>query len=948
MAKPLELESRTTLFFVTASILALSAIWAVYEETYVRRPWKDYQIAFFELQAKRAKEKLEAAKKAFESEETQAKLKELEQKLEETRARIADPAVRAQYEEDLRLERKLQIRCDELKQEIAFAKSRLDASYSRYQEALHHGEDREAFLEQEEMARHEAEIARLQEEYEKAHGELKDVQARLDEYRGAVAKIEKEIEKLKKPVADAEQALAKVKAQSPELTQIWIPDLDVVDRCHNCHVGIDKMGYSDPMEVVAYAQALQEDGKELDAVTRRYGVDVATVEKWLEQAEAGETPDDGVPEVFRTHPHRWELLLQSHPAERFGCTPCHEGQGPQTKGIGSLLGGKEFDHGRNDHYWIRPMMKGDFVQSTCPDCHFGDTNLRFAEVLNQGQNLMQKVSCIGCHPIDGYPNDKKAGPTLTHVRAKTTPGWLEEWIKYPKAWREHTSMPNFWPEAVDPDRPKWERKEWAKKRDEEVRAITAYLWLNSEGAEGYLEPAPPPGDVARGREIVQKVGCYGCHAVEMKDPIVPHPGSETRAVGPKLARIGEKTNYQWLYNWVRDPGRLWHDTKMPSLRLTRQEAADVAAYLMTLTTGVEYETPALYNDPDALKAEAEKGRKLIGYYGCFGCHDIPGFENAQRIGADLSEFGRKMTSLLDFGNAITNPREQTWENWVELKLKDPRAYRTLRVETRMPKFDFTNEEVHALMVFLKSRRKESRPAAYDAMTDPRRQAIAEGEKLLTRYNCRGCHQIRGKGGLIQARYEHVPMAPPELFAVGAKTKPEWLYHFLQDPSSMTVRPWLEIRMPTFPWHEGEVTTLVRYFNALDDSKYPYIEPEPPADPELVAVGKQLFEQLRCSQCHMTSSVVPEDANLASLAPNLRTAHYKLRRSWIPKWLSDPNAWQKGSRMPAFWPGGFSPFPNVLGGDAQRQMEAVAAYVHQLGAPKPEVTERTGRRTAMRR
>ncbi|RMG21371.1 MAG: hypothetical protein D6729_00850 [Deltaproteobacteria bacterium] len=654
------------------------------------------------------------------------------------------------------------------------------------------------------------------------------------------------------------------------------------------------------------------------------------------------------PRVFRTHPHRWELLLQSHPSERFGCTPCHEGQGPQTKGVGSLLGGKPFDHGRNDHYWIRPMLKGDFVQATCPDCHFGDTNLRFAEVLNQGQNLMQKVACIGCHPMDGYPNDRKAGPTLTHIRAKTTPGWLETWIKYPKAWREHTSMPNFWPEAVDEERPKWERKEWAKKRDEEVRAIVAYLWLNSEGSEGYLEPAPPPGNVERGRALVQKVGCYGCHAVEMKDEIVPHPGSENRAVGPKLARIGEKTNYQWIYNWIRNPSRLWHDTKMPSLRLSKQEAADVAAYLSTLSTGVEYETPPLYNDPQALKAAAEKGKKLIGYYGCFGCHDIPGFENAQRIGADLSEFGRKQTSLLDFGNAITNPRAQTWENWIELKLKNPRAYRTKRVETRMPDFDFTNEEVHALMVFLKSRRKEQRPTAYNAMSKERNVAIAEGEKLITRYNCRGCHKIRGKGGLIGKRYEHVSMAPPELFAIGAKTKPDWLYHFLLDPSSMKIRPWLEIRMPTFPWHEGEVTTLVRYFNALDNSEYPYMRPEPPPDPELVAVGKQLFENLHCSQCHMTSNVVPENANLASLAPNLRTSYYKLRREWIPKWLSDPNAWQKDTRMPSFWPGGFSPFPDVLGGDAEKQKEAVAAYVHQLGAPKAEVTERTVRRTAMRR
>ena len=43
-------------------------------------------------------------------------------------------------------------------------------------------------------------------------------------------------------------------------------------------------------------------------------------------------------------------------------------------------------------------------------------------------------------------------------------------------------------------------------------------------------------------------------------------------------------------------------------------------------------------------------RRTIGKYGCFGCHDIPGFEDAKPIGTALVDWGRKETSKLAFEN----------------------------------------------------------------------------------------------------------------------------------------------------------------------------------------------------------------------------------------------------------------------------------------------------------
>ena len=42
------------------------------------------------------------------------------------------------------------------------------------------------------------------------------------------------------------------------------------------------------------------------------------------------------------------------------------------------------------------------------------------------------------------------------------------------------------------------------------------------------------------------------------------------------------------------------------------------------------------------------GRRSIGKYGCFACHDIPGYEDAKPIGTALNDWGRKDPARLAF------------------------------------------------------------------------------------------------------------------------------------------------------------------------------------------------------------------------------------------------------------------------------------------------------------
>src|SRR5207237_2458047 len=67
--KPLELQSLKWPFVGLAVLLALSALWAVYDEVVPRRPWKDYQREFFKLEEAHLKADRERAQRRLDAPE---------------------------------------------------------------------------------------------------------------------------------------------------------------------------------------------------------------------------------------------------------------------------------------------------------------------------------------------------------------------------------------------------------------------------------------------------------------------------------------------------------------------------------------------------------------------------------------------------------------------------------------------------------------------------------------------------------------------------------------------------------------------------------------------------------------------------------------------------------------------------------------------------------------
>jgi cbb3-type cytochrome oxidase cytochrome c subunit len=166
------------------------------------------------------------------------------------------------------------------------------------------------------------------------------------------------------------------------------------------------------------------------------------------------------------------------------------------------------------------------------------------------------------------------------------------------------------------------------------------------------------------------------------------------------------------------------------------------------------------------------GKKTISRMGCFGCHDIPGFETAKPIGTELAMWGLKARmdpDKLDFAHIVEylespdshDPHAQPdFEMYAEglkehkgdaflwQKLRDPRSYDYDKLKAwddklRMPRFPFADdpEKVEAVMSFILGLVADDQiPQNYrNVPQSGPKVALIEGEKALEKFNCRGCH-----------------------------------------------------------------------------------------------------------------------------------------------------------------------------------------------------------------
>ncbi|RMH16346.1 MAG: hypothetical protein D6696_18385, partial [Acidobacteria bacterium] len=205
-----------------------------------------------------------------------------------------------------------------------------------------------------------------------------------------------------------------------------------------------------------------------------------------------------------------------------------------------------------------------------------------------------------------------------------------------------------------------------------------------------------------------------------------------------------------------------------------------------------------------------------------------------------------------------------------------------------PRYDLRPAEALAIAVDLLGRRSPAPPLARRVASPP----WSAGRAVLERYNCRACHALDRTDA-------PPPGAAPSLRHEGARVRADWLFDYLDHPETFPLRPWLDLRMPSYPFDEGELDRLVTYF-AGRDGVAQHVRQPPPASDQALAVGRAVFATLGCGRCHAggTAREAPEPAERA---PSYRLARRRLRPAWTRSWILDPQRWSPGTAMPASFP-----------------------------------------------
>jgi cytochrome c2 len=154
-------------------------------------------------------------------------------------------------------------------------------------------------------------------------------------------------------------------------------------------------------------------------------------------------------------------------------------------------------------------------------------------------------------------------------------------------------------------------------------------------------------------------------------------------------------------------------------------------------------------------------------------------------------------------------------------------------------------------------------------------------------------------------------------------------------------------MPTFGLEDQQLNGVINYFGSISNNLEPFQTHEMVRTASSNdTVGRQLFEQLKCQQCHVLGTI-PKDQPTSNLAPDLRMSPERLNPEWILEWLKRPSDILPGTRMPAFWADypaslykrelkGFEWLPSEFNGNAELQIRAIRDHLLTFrGGPSPK-------------
>ncbi len=181
--------------------------------------------------------------------------------------------------------------------------------------------------------------------------------------------------------------------------------------------------------------------------------------------------------------------------------------------------------------------------------------VKLSETVVRGKWVWQSHNCNDCHTILGIGG--YYAPDVTKVMSTRDQGWMSRFLKDPAAvWPNKRQMPKL------------------KLSDQDIAELVAFLtWTNGIDTNNW-PPKPLAvsgrGTGGRGAELLQALGCTGCHAL----------GGLGGQVGPSLDGVGGRLDRPALERQLASPQTRNPNTIMPSYsQVPRQDLEALVDFL---------------------------------------------------------------------------------------------------------------------------------------------------------------------------------------------------------------------------------------------------------------------------------------------------------------------------------------------------------------------------------
>jgi cytochrome c2 len=692
---PIVSKSLALPYLISMVLLMATFFWAMWDEDFGQRPWKTLQHEWKDrystylkgarLQSKDSQNEIESRpeyqklKKDYEAASLSAtpRIKEINEKLRDLSARIL--AVQNVF-----TDRRAYVNASTYNIETDASKP----AQERKKKNLQEYKDRPTTVE---MPDGKQQTFKTYGELEETYNDLKNERTKLSAELGELIKpVNEKKEFMDTYLTDHMVNLTSsqlaglqnsVENWSPKIRQINVNEhsanleredsANIVDRCESCHMSI-----REPVKLTAASMSLK--GKKPDEYAR----------------------------AFTSHPE--PDLLKIHDPDKFGCSPCHQGNGRATTSV-------EKAHGTYEH-WLWPIFTPQNYESGCQICHSADMVLVSNDIgwtLSEGKDLFRQRGCMGCHRYEGY--DKEPEDLLSIAQ--------------------------------------------------EIKILDQQKRDNLKQADDFMKQADKAesNDVANrlnDRAVALKVANSKLDLrIVQLDRTTKSLFQDMKKVGPNLKDVRLKLNKNWIPVWLKKPSEFRPTTKMPNFPLNDEQIKAISAYI--------WQSGLTDSLPKHKTGNAAHGKELFETRGCLACHSIGEGDQVQggTFAANLTRVGEK--DNYDYlVRWVHNARERT-RPYCPLEKKDigPEDYKRkglpyvfdldhskcpndgheLQVQnmTVMPSLRLSPADAEDVASYLITLKKQQPSSYADASFMDDSNLKDEGKKWIRHFGCAGCHEISG-------------------------------------------------------------------------------------------------------------------------------------------------------------------------------------------------------------